>query len=97
MEVNIVNKVEFGSELSFSRLDSEYVWRSVWDSEKSIRALNGQPLAELTSKYDGPSLSDEYCEEGSIVNYIDIDSVDTTDGLAYVDELLYGDRPLRAK
>ena len=97
MEVNIIDKMEFGAGLPLPRLDAEYVWKSVWDAEKRIRTLKGWPLAQLVVKYDGPTLNDEYCDGGSLVNYIDIDSIGTSDGLAYVDELRYEDRPSRAK
>jgi hypothetical protein len=97
MEVNIIQKIDFGSAPSFSRLDAEFVWKSRWDIEKAVRAVGGRHLADLVRKYDGPTLNDGFCGEDKIVKYVDIDSIDTSDGLAYADELLYGDRPSRAK
>ncbi len=97
MEVNVVQKAEFGSGTAFSRLDAEYVWKSVWDVEKELRRLDGWVLSDLVSEYKGPTISDSFCGEDTVVRYIDIDSIDTSDGLAYADEILYKDRPSRAK
>jgi hypothetical protein len=97
MEVNVVQKAEFGSKVAFSRLDAEYVWKSIWDLEKELRRLDGWVLSHLVSECKGPPINDNFCDEGTVVRYVDIDSIDTSDGLAYADEILYRDRPSRAK
>jgi hypothetical protein len=97
MEVNIVQKTEFGANGRFSRLDAEYVWKSLWDVEKALRSGAGWLLSDLIAEYDGPTLNDSFSAEDAIVKYMDIDSIDTSDGLAYSDELFYSDRPSRAK
>ncbi|MBZ5511953.1 MAG: hypothetical protein LAN70_12385 [Acidobacteriia bacterium] len=97
MEVNIIQKADFGPKGPFARLDAEYVWKSWWDVEKVVRGIDGWPLIELVSEYNGPTLNDGFCSEDAVVGYVDIDSIDTADGLAYADDLLYGDRPSRAK
>src|SRR5260370_19517569 len=97
MEVNIIQKTEFGTDVPFLRPDAEYVWKSLWDIEKSIRAVDGWPLSDLVREYDGPTLNAGFCDDDAIITYVDIDSIDASDGLAYAEELLYGDRPSRAK
>jgi hypothetical protein len=97
MELNIIQKSEFGSSASFPRLDAEYVWKSRWETEKALRKFDGWFLKDLITEYDGPTLNDGFCNEDTSVQYVDIDSIDTADGLAYSDEILYGDRPSRAK
>jgi hypothetical protein len=81
----------------FSRLDTEYVWKSLWDIETALRRGAGWLISELIAEYHGPTLNDGYCAEDVTVKYIDIDSIDTSDSLAYADQLLYSDRPSRAK
>jgi hypothetical protein len=97
MEVNIVRKVEFSEGAPFTRLDAEYVWKSVWDVENEIRSRPGWHLDDLFVSYDGPTLNDNHLDDDVLVDYIDIDSVDTSDGLAYVDNIFFRDRPSRAK
>ena len=97
MEVNVIQKSGFGGKVSFSRLDAEFIWKSRWDMEKKLGGIGGWPLSDLILEYGGPTLNDSFCAEDALVRYIDIDSVDTSDGLAYADELRYEDRPSRAK
>lgn len=97
MELNIIKKSDFGSATALARLDAEFVWRSLWESEKALQGRPGWRLHEVTSKYSGPTINDKLYESTQVVTYIDIDSVDTADGLAYADVILYGDRPSRAK
>lgn len=56
MEVNIIQKADFGPKGPFARLDAEYVWKSWWDVEKVVRGIDGWPLIELVSEYNGPTL-----------------------------------------
>lgn len=97
MEQNVVSKSEFSSAVAFKRLDAEYVEKSVWDVEKFLRQQPGYMLAKQIGGYSGPTLNDSFRDSDCIVDYVAIDSVDTSDGLTYVDELLYQDRPSRAK
>ena len=97
MEVNIIQKAEFGKSLPFPRFDAEYVWRSLWDVEKAMRGAKSWLLCDVVSEYDGPTLNASFAAEDAAVKYIDIDSIDTSDGFAYADDLFYRDRPSRAK
>jgi hypothetical protein len=73
------------------------VWKSLWDVENTLRSGAGWLLSDLIAEYDGPTLNEGFCTDDAVVKYIDIDSIDTADGLGYADELLYSDRPSRAK
>src|SRR4051794_13429776 len=97
MEVKLVQKSEVGTDFPFSRCDAEFVWKSLWDVEAGVRSRPGSRLADLVTEYNGPTLNESFAPEDSVVNYVDIDSIDTADGLAYAEELFYGDRPSRAK
>lgn len=97
MELNVVSKSEFLSAVVFGRLDAEFVSKSLWDMEKHLRRCSGYVLAPQIVAYDGPTLNDSFRDSESILSYIAIDSIDTADGLTYVDDLRYEDRPTRAK
>jgi hypothetical protein len=97
MELNVVNKSEFSSGGVFGRLDAEYVSKSIWEMEKHLRRQTGYLLAKEIVGYDGPALNDSFRPAESILDYIAIDSIDTSDGLTHADELRYEDRPSRAK
>ncbi len=97
MEVNVIQKKEFGSEIPFSRFDAEYGWKTLWIAEKALRTKDGWQLHDVVADYDGPTLNDSFSSEDKLIQYVDIDSIDTLDGLAYADEVIYGDRPSRAK
>jgi hypothetical protein len=97
MELNVITKSEFSSVVPFGRLDAEFVQRAVWELENRLRKKAGRELAALVAKYDGPTVNDLFREAEAIVNYVAIDSIDTSDGLAYTDKIRYEDRPSRAE
>jgi len=61
------------------------------------RRGKGANVADVTVKYDGPTVNNAFKEDDDIISYLDIDGVDIDDGLTYVSELHYKDRPSRAK
>lgn len=96
MEITIVQKSLFGRG-SLLRLDAEYVRGSDLTTELSILKYGATTLEELTSEYVGPRLDEDYASDEDIIDYIDIDAVDTADGLTFSDQMPYGLRPSRAK
>jgi hypothetical protein len=97
MDVNVIQKSDFAGKAPLGRFDAEYVWKSYWNIEKKVRACDGWALSQIVLPYRGTTLNDSFSPEEASVRYVDIDSVDVADGLAYSEDLMYGDRPSRAK
>ena len=97
MEFGITSKMVLSGEEPFLRLDAEYVAPSLLKAEARIQERGGRVLSTIVDRYDGPTLNKRYADEDLLVSYVAIDSVDTEDGLTYSEELLYKDRPSRAK
>lgn len=97
MEVSIVSKAAFADDIPLARLDAEFVQPSLLLEEKALVRQSGSRLREIATPYSGPTINDSYSDEDALISYIEIDSVDTEDGLTYSDELLFIDRPSRAK
>lgn len=97
MEATIVTKSEFGSE-ALLRLDAEYVSESATSIEVSLQRAGAEKVGDLIN--DGPGrdvLNDGFADQEDVVSYIDLDAVDTTDGMIFPELIAYGERPSRAK
>ena len=97
MDLNVIRKSDFAGEAPLARCDAEYVWKTYWEIEKRVRTCDGWSLSDVILPYKGPTLNDSFCHEETSVRYVDIDSVDIADGLAYCENFKYGDLPSRAK
>ena len=85
MEQNVVHLDFFtvGGQ-RFARLDAEFAKPSLLIPEVNARKRNGTSIAELVVKYDGPTVNNTFKEDDDVIAYLDIDGVDTDDGLTYV-------------
>ncbi|KWX23283.1 hypothetical protein AFM11_15845 [Mycolicibacterium wolinskyi] len=97
MKANVTRRSEFGTD-SLTRLDAEYVDPDDLAHERAlVDGLRARSLIDLASPYTGTVVNNSLQDSGSMFRYIDIDSIDTQDGMAYCDELQFGKRPSRAK
>lgn len=91
---NIVHKSDFGLDVPFARLDSEFVEKDLLAVEKALQGLGGVLLADVQSKnikfFEKSKISKKY-------EYISIYSVDNGDGLIFPVEYGNDDIPSRAK
>ena len=97
MEFNVVDKSAFGKHVSFERLDAEFVSPTLLEAEESLRQLKGCELRQLSVPYGGPTINDSFAGPDTLLSYVSIDDVDTSDGLTYSSEVRFEDRPSRAK
>ncbi|ATG58884.1 MULTISPECIES: hypothetical protein [Pseudoalteromonas] len=98
MITHIVNKAFFKSPTGTSRLDAEYAELSLYKVEALLLTKgNAKPLINYCSSYSGPAISKDYSKAESLFRYIPIDAVDNQDGLIFPDELIFSERPSRAK
>jgi hypothetical protein len=96
INVHVVPRSTFGSE-GFDRLDAEYVAVQAMQLEDALLRLGGKRLYSYVQPYDGSAVNDKLMSAATKIGYVDIDAVDLTDGLIYVDYLKFSDRPSRAK
>jgi hypothetical protein len=89
VEHNIIHKSDLGSgDLHFVRLDAEYVSPSLYFDEKKLRKKSGKELHGYVEDYCGPYVTKNFVDSDSVISYVDIDAVDTLDGLTYAETLL---------
>lgn len=80
----------------YSRLDAEYAQPELLEGELNARKRNGTRVADIVEKYAGSKVNKAFRLDDDTVRYLDIDSVDTQDGLTYPTEIKFKDRPSRA-
>lgn len=95
MEVRVVIKSDFGH--AMARLDAEFMAPSLTADELYLRTKPGREVHQLGLAASTNWKSMPKSSQTSSVSYIDIDSVDTDDGVAYPDLLLTEDLPSRAQ
>lgn len=96
MEANIVTRAAFGVN-GFERMDADYVNGGAVALEERLQQIGGKKVSELVSVPTGGRLDRKEIAPGGTFIYLDIDGVDIEDGLAFADELLFADKPSRAK
>ena len=97
MELSVVRKSDFGEGGVLTRLDAEFVGRSLLRPEQALRRLRGADLAQVAQPYRGPKLNEAFAPAERRYHYVSIDDVDTTDGLTHSELIRYEERPSRAK
>jgi hypothetical protein len=94
MRSNWVSKRDFG-QIPFARLDAEYLDPPFVGEEQRLRAIGGHDLSEIAEPKQRNSV--RKMAPNKSVQYIDIDSVDTADGLFFPETLRFEDLPSRAR
>ncbi len=97
MKFNVIQKNIFTSQGSLERLDAEFVAADLLEVENQLQVNGARKLQDIISKYNGSIINDSSANEDELIKYISIDSVDNEDGLTYDEEILFKDRPSRAK
>ncbi len=95
MEVSIVDRNQFGA-ARFERLDPEFVAASLLAMEKRLTQIGAEELAAVAPVNDDTRYSPSSYTPDRQVEYLDLDSVQTDDGLALPDAMLFEELPSRA-
>lgn len=98
MNSNIVLKsfFNYGSR-GLARMDPEFAESAPVKEEQMLQRFPGTNIGQYVMRLKDSTVTKEFAGEEDLVGYIDIDSVDTEDGLLYSEEIRFGDRPTRAK
>lgn len=95
MKINVVNKSEYRRDQEFSRLDAEFMDKDLLEVEHALASHSNLRVANILRNnykiYDGK------LNEGYLVEYISIDSVDVEDGFIFHEEFQAETLPSRAK
>lgn len=94
--VSVVPRTAFGDGL-FTRLDAEFVDSRILRKEQAIADSGAIRLGDLVGSETEAEASDPSVDAAGSVEYIDIDSIDTDDGLPFSERIAFAARPSRAK
>jgi hypothetical protein len=94
--VNVVPRTAFGVG-SFARLDAEFVDSQILRRERAIADSGAIRLGKVVGSGNQKTASNPAVDASGSVDYVDIDSIDTDDGLPFSERISFAARPSRAK